>query len=84
MDKKICSECGVANENDYIYCKNCGAPLVKTEAEPEFIGNNAQSETKSGGDFDRGTDAGGLLRPTARRITQVRSIRPITPIPLMR
>ena len=63
MDKKICSECGVANENDYIYCKNCGAPLVKTEAEPEFIGNNAQSETKSGGDFDRGTDAGSYTPP---------------------
>ena len=63
MDKKICSECGVANENDYIYCKNCGAPLVKTEAAPEFIGNNAQSETKSGGDFDRGTDAGSYTPP---------------------
>ena len=63
MDKKICSECGVANENDYIYCKNCGAPLVKTEAEPEFIANNAQSETKLGGDFDRGTDAGSYTPP---------------------
>lgn len=36
MDKKICSDCGTENEKEYIYCKNCGAPLssVKKEETP--------------------------------------------------
>lgn len=49
MDKKICSECGTENEKEYIYCKNCGAPLTSVKKEepastvaaggytPEFI-----------------------------------------------
>lgn len=41
MDKKICSECGTENENDYIYCKNCGA-LLTAAAKPE----NEQPEHK--------------------------------------
>lgn len=39
MDNKICSECGTENEAKYIYCKNCGAPLVlkneKFQKQPE-------------------------------------------------
>lgn len=41
MDRKICSECGTENENDYIYCKNCGA-LLTAAAKPE----NEQPEHK--------------------------------------
>ena len=41
MDKKICSECGTENENDYIYCKNCGA-LLTAAPKPE----NEQPEHK--------------------------------------
>lgn len=26
-EKRICSECGTENENDYVYCKNCGTLL---------------------------------------------------------
>ena len=51
MDKKICSECGVENEDDYVYCKNCGAPLVKSEpkAESDFIGNEAENKADTDG-----------------------------------
>lgn len=29
MDKtKICNVCGTANEEEYVYCKNCGSPLM--------------------------------------------------------
>lgn len=41
MDRKICSECGTENENDYIYCKNCGA-LLTAAPKPE----NEQPEHK--------------------------------------
>ena len=34
MDKKICPECGTENEQEYIYCKNCGTPLDCKKAEP--------------------------------------------------
>lgn len=34
MDKKICPECGTENEQEYIYCKNCGTPLDSKKAEP--------------------------------------------------
>lgn len=33
MDVKICSECGTENEKEYIYCKNCGAPLTSVKKE---------------------------------------------------
>lgn len=33
MDKKICSDCGTENEKEYIYCKNCGAPLTSVKKE---------------------------------------------------
>lgn len=38
MEKKICSECGTENEKEYIYCKNCGAPLssVKKRRHPRL------------------------------------------------
>lgn len=33
-EKRICSECGTENENDYVYCKNCGTLLGRpTEAQ---------------------------------------------------
>lgn len=60
MDKKICSECGVANENEYVYCKNCGAPLVKKqpEPEPEFIGNEADNTNGSQAGFAQSPEQG--------------------------
>lgn len=60
MDKKICSECGVANESEYIYCKNCGAPLTKpaTQQEPEFIGNMAQNTGDAQSSFGEGSGQG--------------------------
>lgn len=60
MDKKICSECGVANESEYIYCKNCGAPLTKPapKEEPEFIGNGAQNSADSQSGFGEGSGQG--------------------------
>ena len=60
MDKKICSECGVANESEYIYCKNCGAPLTKPapKEEPEFIGNGAQNSADSQNGFGEGSGQG--------------------------
>ena len=62
MDKKICLECGTENEGDYIYCKNCGAPLVKAEpeAEPEFIGKEAETGSDTGS-FN--TNAGAYAPP---------------------
>lgn len=30
MENKICSECGTENESGYVYCKNCGAPLISS------------------------------------------------------
>lgn len=33
MEKKICSDCGTENEKEYIYCKNCGAPLASVKKE---------------------------------------------------
>ena len=67
MDKKICSECGVANESEYIYCKNCGAPLTKpaVQEEPEFIGNGAQNtaDSQSGFGEDPGQGAYGGYNP---------------------
>lgn len=69
MDKKICSECGVANENEYVYCKNCGAPLVKKqpEPEPEFIGNEADNTNGGQAGFaqspEQGAPFGGYTPP---------------------
>lgn len=40
MNKKICHECGTENEQEYLYCKNCGADLNKTED------NTANSQTQ--------------------------------------
>ena len=62
MDKKICSECGVANENDYTYCKNCGAPLVKSGPKPEFIGDAAENKADAGS-FDTNANTGGYTPP---------------------
>ena len=64
MDKKICAECGTENENDYIYCKNCGAPLVKSEAkaESDFIGNDAENKADTGS-FDTNGSTGGYTPP---------------------
>lgn len=33
MNKQICAECGTENEEQYVYCKNCGAPLKREERE---------------------------------------------------
>ena len=44
MDKKICSECGTENENDYIYCKNCGA-LLTAAPKPETVPESTAQET---------------------------------------
>ena len=63
MDKKICSECGTENESDYIYCKNCGAPLTSTEAEPEFIGDEAQTDSQAGSGFYSQENAGNYAPP---------------------
>lgn len=35
MSKKICPDCGTENEQEYIYCKNCGTLLSKTEESPK-------------------------------------------------
>lgn len=60
MDKKICSECGTANESEYLYCKNCGAPLAKKQPEPqsEFIGNEADNTNGAKADPDRSREQG--------------------------
>ena len=34
-DRTVCTECGTENEPAYEFCKNCGAPLPKTQAEPQ-------------------------------------------------
>lgn len=40
MDKiNICKECGTENEECYIYCKNCGAPLNAEKAQTERLNN---------------------------------------------
>ncbi len=33
MNKNVCPECATENEQEYIYCKNCGTPL-ETKTEP--------------------------------------------------
>lgn len=69
MDKKFCSECGTENENEYVYCKNCGAPLVKTQpqTEPEFIGKEGNNTTDAQGGFgayaEQNNPAGGYTPP---------------------
>lgn len=52
MDNKICSECGTENEAKYIYCKNCGAPLVqKNEDAGSKPDNAAQDKTADNQEF---------------------------------
>ena len=63
MDKKICAECGTENESDYIYCKNCGAPLTKTETEPELTENDPQTEASPQSGFESSAGAGGYTPP---------------------
>lgn len=63
MDKKICTECGVANESEYIYCKNCGAPLAKAEEKPESPVNDRQGEPQTDSGFNGGDNAGGCTPP---------------------
>lgn len=40
MDKTICHECGTENEQEYLFCKNCGADLKKSEEYDNFNGND--------------------------------------------
>ena len=47
MDNKICSECGTENEAKYIYCKNCGAPLVLKNEDADKHPENVTSEKTS-------------------------------------
>lgn len=39
MDKKICTACGTENEEQYIYCKNCGAALSAKKSEKNYQPN---------------------------------------------
>lgn len=32
MDKKICRRCGTENQPDYLFCKNCGAPIESADS----------------------------------------------------
>lgn len=67
MDKKICSECGTENENEYSYCKNCGAPLIKSapQNETEFIGDNIQSNSQGSASTEGGSvPPSGFTPPT--------------------
>ena len=58
MDNKICSECGTENEAKYIYCKNCGAPLVlkneKFQKQPE---NETADKAAGAPEFNGYSDA---------------------------
>lgn len=56
MDKRICHECKTENEKEYLYCKNCGADLSKSEdtyseanssyTTSDFGGNYADQKSK--------------------------------------
>ncbi len=39
MDKKICENCGIENEAEYTYCKNCGNELNKQPYSPVYNEN---------------------------------------------
>lgn len=58
MENKICSECGTENEAKYIYCKNCGAPLVlkneKFQKQPE---NETADKAAGAPEFNGYSDA---------------------------
>ena len=45
MNNNVCPECGTENEEQYLYCKNCGAEL-KTEAKSESENNRSTSGTE--------------------------------------
>lgn len=47
MENKICSECGTENEAKYIYCKNCGSPLVLKNEDADKNPENVTSEKTS-------------------------------------
>lgn len=47
MENKICSECGTENEAKYIYCKNCGSPLVLKNEDADKHPENVTSEKTS-------------------------------------
>lgn len=67
MENKICSECGTENENGYVYCKNCGAPLISSASRKSDSGNAEDSRQTSaqssyaqhfaGGEKSDGADA---------------------------
>lgn len=67
MDKKICPECGTENEQEYIYCKNCGTPLTSAKPEPvktveaEFI-SEEKSESEQNRTESENTDPQGENR----------------------
>lgn len=47
----ICPECGTENEEQYIYCKNCGTTLKESKPEPtlkEDINTNQADDSASG------------------------------------
>lgn len=58
MENKICSECGTENEAKYIYCKNCGSPLVlkneKFQKQPE---NETADKAAGAPEFNGYSDA---------------------------
>ena len=64
MDQNtVCPECGTQNEPDYEFCKNCGAPLIRNEAEPQpsyftppadAPQNNAQHQYQNGSQYQGG------------------------------
>lgn len=49
MDNKICPECGIENEEQYLYCKNCGAPLntKKEEAHTQYHSSESFNQETS-------------------------------------
>ncbi len=42
---RICPDCGTENEEEYSYCKNCGAKLEIAENKTEYQYNNTDSGT---------------------------------------
>lgn len=49
MGKNVCSECGIENESEYLFCKNCGAKLdvQSTEANSSVTAEKPQNSTQA-------------------------------------